>query len=117
MRLSDFDLDSLREKVEQQDGFQIAITPIFPRQFENVRLCAEGLHKKLEEQGYSVLLDDRNQKPRNMFAVIEFLRVPHRITISGRSIEAKVFEYMDLTSGYREKVSEKEILTFLAARI
>ena len=30
MRITDFNIDSLRHKVEQEGGFQIAITPVFP---------------------------------------------------------------------------------------
>ena len=113
MRLSDFTLDSLRDKVEKGGSFQVIITPIFPRQFENVSIMANRLHDQLESQGFSVLLDDRNQKPKNMFQVASFLQIPHRLTISGRSIEAGVYEYFSLQTEEICKVPISEIIEFL----
>ncbi len=117
MYLSDFTLDSLREKVENDNSFQIIITPVFPRQFENVSITANQLHDALELEGYSVLLDDRNQKPRNMFKVAAFLQIPHRITISGRSIEADVYEYFHLETEEFCKIKRENILDFLHSKI
>jgi len=116
MRITDFDLDSLRHKVEQEGGFQVAITPVYPLLFEKVRQDADALHDKLEQAGFSVLLDNRNQKPRNMFEVVEFLQIPHRLTLSGRSLEAGVYEYFNTRTLQREKVSREGILGFLRSR-
>jgi len=113
MLITDYNLESLRHKVEQEGGFQIAITPIYPRLFEKVRLDAEALHVKLEMAGYSVLLDNRNQKPRDMFAVIDFLKIPHRLTLSGRSLEVGVYEYFNVKTEHREKVKRENVLSFL----
>ncbi len=112
MRLSQYTLDTLRHQVEQEGGFQVAITPVYPRLFEKVRLEADALHDRLEQAGYRVLLDDRNQKPRNMFEVVEFLGIPHRLTLSGRSLEVGVYEYFNTVTQYREKVSRVQVLNF-----
>lgn len=114
MRLSEFTLKTLRSRVEEEGGFQLAIAPISPWMFERVRLCADGLHEQLEAAGYSVLLDDRNQKPKNMFKVLEFLKVEHRFAVSNRSIDAGVYEYRNLRTDRHKKVEQVEILLFLA---
>lgn len=113
MRISDFDLGSLRHKVENEGGFIIAITPVYPELFEKVSREADLLHDKLEQAGYSVLLDNRNQKPRNMFQIVEFLGIPHRLTLSGRSLERGVYEYFHLETGHHEKIKREDILAFV----
>ncbi len=113
MLITEFDLESLRHKVEQEGGFQVAIAPIYPRLFEKVHRDADELHAKLEQAGYSVLMDNRNQKPSNMFAIIEFLEIPHRLTLSGRSLEVGVYEYFNLKTKHREKVKREDVLNFL----
>jgi prolyl-tRNA synthetase len=64
-----------------------------------------------------VLVDDRNQKPKNMFKVIEFLGIRHRLVISSRSISAGVYEYKDLLTDEFVKVSETEALAFLQQKV
>ncbi len=117
MLITDYDLESLRYKIEQGDGFHIAITPIYPQLFEKVARDADALHDKLEQAGYSVLMDNRNQKPKNMFAVIEFLGIPHRLTLSGRSLEAGVYEYFNLHTELRSKIKREEVLDFMKQQI
>lgn len=115
--LSKTNIKSLRQKVEQENGFQIALVPMQSNTFLNVHIAIEALYKNLSEAGYSVLVDDRDQKPNNKFKVIEFLNIQHRVVISGRSISAGVYEYKDLLTDYFEKVPEKEIYAFLNNRI
>ena len=104
MYLSQSNIDLLRYHVEEEGGFQVAIAPMFPQLFPNVWMAAESLYKELNSAGYSVLLDDRNQRPKNMFEVIEFLDIRHRVVISSRSISAKVIEYKDLETDEFHKV-------------
>ena len=113
MKMSDFDLDTLRYQIESGGGFQIAITPVYPNLFEKVSREADLLHDKLDCAGFSVLMDDRNQKPHNMFQVVEFLGIPHRFTLSGRSLELGVYEYYHLESHFREKVRREDVLVFV----
>ena len=117
MYLSQSNIDLLRHKVEQEGGFQIAIAPMFPQLFPNVEIAAISLYQELTSLGYSVLLDDRNQRPRNMFEVIEFLGIRHRVVISSRSISAKVMEYRDLELDEFQKVALDSAADFLMERL
>jgi len=115
--LSKANIQTLRHKVEQENGFQIALVPMQSNTFLNVQIAVEVLYKNLSEAGYSVLVDDRDQKPNNKFEVIEFLNIRHRVVISSRSISAGVYEYKDLLTDYFEKIPEKEMHTFLSKRL
>ena len=113
MYLSQTNIKELRNKVENADGFQIALAPMQPATFLNVITATDKLYQDLSDAGLTVLVDDRGQKPKNMFKVIEFLGIRHRVVISSRSISAGVYEYKDLQTDYFEKVPEKEMTDFL----
>ncbi len=117
MYLSQSNIDELRNKVENQSGFQIALVPMQPETFLNVKLATDQLYEQLVSEGLTVLVDDRKQKPRNKFEVIEFLGIRHRVVISSRSISAKVFEYKDLQTDEFEKISQTTALEFLKQRV
>jgi len=117
MYLSQTNLDELRDKVENKKGFQIALAPMQPATFQNVKIATDKLYQQLVEAGFSVLVDDRNQRPKNMFEVIEFLGVRHRVVISERSLSAGVYEYKDLKSDTFKKVAVNNILEFIQKRL
>lgn len=117
MYLSKANIKTLRDKVETQGGFQIALVPMQANTFLNVKIATDKLYQRLVEEGYSVLVDDRDQKPQNKFEVISFLKISHRIVISSRSISAGVYEYKNLQTDGFEKVAEQEIVEFLKQRL
>lgn len=117
MYLSESNIQALRAQVEDHEGFSIALVPMQPHTFLNVKMATDALYNLLVSEGYSVLVDDRDQKPNNKFEVIEFLKIPHRIVISSRSISAGVYEYKDLRTDYFEKVPEAEAVRFLMKRV
>ncbi len=116
MYLSQSNIHALRDKVENQDGFQIALAPMQPATFMEVKSATDQLYLKLVKAGFSVLVDDRGEKPKNMFAVIEFLGIRHRVVISGRSLSAGVVEYMDLATRKFKKVPLHEVTDYLLTR-
>ena len=54
-------------------------------------LCA--LHDELEAAGVDVLLDDRGERPGVMFADLELIGIPHRITVGDRGLKDGAVEY------------------------
>ncbi|HHC73919.1 MAG TPA: hypothetical protein ENK78_02425 [Thiothrix sp.] len=122
MRLSQCSPDTLKATVEnaraaQHEAFQLVIAPIFPQLFPKVAWAAEQLYECLAADGYRVLLDDRNQKPKNMFLVIDFLQIPHRFVISGRSLDAGVVEYSHRPTEQAQKIPLDDLPAFIAALI
>lgn len=114
--LSDTNLEILKDEVENHGGFQIALAPMQPATFLNVKMATDEIYRSLVDLGFKVLVDDRNQKPKNMFEVIAFLGIEHRVVISSRSISAGVYEYKNLNTDAFEKVPESEIVSFLTSK-
>lgn len=73
--------------------FQVAIAPIGYRKSEAVRNAAEQLYDELTAAGIEVLLDDRDERPGVMFADLELIGIPHRITIGDRGLKEGKVEY------------------------
>src|SRR4051812_27503007 len=77
--------------------FQLAIAPIGYRKNAQVREVADQLHDALQAAGVDVLLDDRDERPGVMFADLELIGVPHRVTIGERGLKDRKLEYQGRT--------------------
>jgi len=73
--------------------FAVAIAPVGYDRSETVRALADRLHDQLEAAGVDVLLDDRGERPGVMFADLELIGIPHRITIGERGLKDGNVEY------------------------
>jgi prolyl-tRNA synthetase len=73
--------------------FQVAIAPVGWSKSEQVRTVAQRLHDELSAAGLEVLLDDRDERPGVMFADLELIGIPHRITVGDRSLKQGQVEY------------------------
>ena len=72
---------------EPMAPFAVAIAPIGYDRSEAVRALADRLHDELAAAGVEVLLDDRGERPGVMFADLELIGIPHRITIGDRGLK------------------------------
>jgi prolyl-tRNA synthetase len=57
-----------------------------------VRHAADKLHDELEAAGLQVLLDDRDERPGVMFADLELIGIPLRVTIGDRGLKEGMVE-------------------------
>ena len=73
--------------------FQVAIAPIGYRKNAEIKKVADQLHDELQDSGVDVLLDDRDERPGVMFADLELIGVPHRVTIGERGLKDGRIEY------------------------
>jgi prolyl-tRNA synthetase len=73
--------------------FTVAIAPIGYDRSDAVRAAADQLHDELESAGIEVLLDDRGERPGVMFADLELIGIPHRVTIGDRGLKDGKVEY------------------------
>jgi prolyl-tRNA synthetase len=73
--------------------FTVAIAPIGYERSQTVRSAADRLHDELEAAGVEVLLDDRGERPGVMFADLELIGIPHRITVGERGLKDGNVEY------------------------
>ncbi len=77
--------------------FQVAIAPIGYRKNAEVQKVADQLHDELQAAGVDVLLDDRDERPGVMFADLELIGVPHRVTVGERGLKEGKIEYQGRT--------------------
>ena len=93
--------------------FTVAIAPIGYGKSEAVRETADRLHDELSTAGIDVLIDDRDERPGVMFADLELIGIPHRITIGDRGLKEDVVEYQ----GRRDTAANKIAVGEIAARL
>jgi len=62
-----------------------------------------------------VLLDDRGERPGVMFADLELIGIPHRITIGDRGLKEGLVEYQGRRDATAAKVPVPEIAAHVRA--
>ena len=77
--------------------FALAIVPVGYHRSEQVKAEADKLYAELSAAGIDVLLDDRDERPGVMFADMELIGIPHRITIGERGLKNGEIEYQART--------------------
>jgi prolyl-tRNA synthetase len=97
--------------------FTVALTPLGYGKSEQVRQVAEQLYAQLQSSGVDVLLDDRDERPGVMFAEMELIGIPHRITIGERSLKEGNVEYVHRRSMQTTPVPISEAFTFVRAQL
>lgn len=78
---------------QEMAPFHVAIIPIGYQKSAAVKAQADQLYEQLMQQGFEVILDDRNERPGVMFADMDLIGIPHRIVLSERLLEAGQLEY------------------------
>jgi prolyl-tRNA synthetase len=78
--------------------FSVVLTPIGYGKLQQVRQVADQLYAQLQSSGVDVLLDDRDERPGVMFAEMELIGIPHRITIGERGLKEGNVEYVNRRS-------------------
>ncbi len=97
--------------------FEIAIAPVGYRKNAAVRSTADRLHDELHAAGIDVLLDDRDERPGVMFADLELIGIPHRITIGERGLAEGIAEYQGRRDTAPQKVALGELDAFIRRRL
>jgi prolyl-tRNA synthetase len=96
--------------------FTVALAPIGYDRNEAVRALADRLHDALTSAGFEVLLDDRGERPGVMFADLELIGIPHRLTIGERGLKEGNVEYQGRREAAATPVPVAEIETFLRGK-
>jgi prolyl-tRNA synthetase len=97
--------------------FSIVLTPVGYGKSEQVRQVADQLYAELQTAGIDVLLDDRDERPGVMFAEMELIGVPHRITIGERGLKEGKVEYVDRRSLQTTTVPVGDAYSFVRERL
>jgi len=97
--------------------FAVAIAPVGYDRNEAVKALADSLHDTLEAAGIEVLLDDRGERPGVMFADLELIGLPHRITIGERGLKEGKVEYQGRRDAAVIPVATGEIAAFIERKL
>ena len=79
--------------------YKLGIAAIGYKKSELVRNFCNDLETKLKEAGIEVLLDDRGERPGVMFADLELIGIPYRLTVGDRGINDGQLEWTDRLTG------------------
>lgn len=94
--------------------FAVHICLLDPDQKECQEL-AEDLYKSLEQKGFDVFLDDRNERPGVKFKDADLLGMPLRVNIGGRSLKAGEVELVVRKSKEMSKVPVGQVKEHLSS--
>ncbi len=73
--------------------FTVVIAALGYDRSAEVKAAADSLYSELAAAGIDVALDDRGERPGVMFAELELIGIPHRITVGDRGLKEGVVEY------------------------
>ncbi|MEO6749725.1 MAG: His/Gly/Thr/Pro-type tRNA ligase C-terminal domain-containing protein, partial [Casimicrobiaceae bacterium] len=97
--------------------FAVAIAAIGYERSDRVRAAADRLHDALSAAGIDVLLDDRGERPGVMFADLELIGIPHRVTIGDRGLKEGNVEYQARRDAEPTIVAVDAVEAFVIARV
>lgn len=97
--------------------FEVALIPINMHKSERLRTAVMMLYQELLDAGIEVLLDDRKERPGVMFADMELIGIPHRITFSESGLDAETIEYKSRTDKENQNVKLDEVASFIQSRL
>jgi len=93
--------------------FAVAIAAIGYQRNDAVRDAADRLHDELSSAGVEVLLDDRGERPGVMFADLELIGIPYRVTIGERGLKQGKVEVISRRDGESRELELTEIVKHL----
>jgi len=79
--------------------FQVVVVALGLAKSAAVKETAECLYAELQAAGIDVLFEDRDERPGVMFADMELMGIPHRITVGDRALANGEVEYKCRRSG------------------
>ncbi|WP_028449106.1 proline--tRNA ligase [Chitinibacter tainanensis] len=97
--------------------FAVAIVAVGYHKSDAVKAAAEQLYADFSAAGIEVLLDDRNERPGSMFADMELIGIPHRITVGDKALANGEVEYVARRAGEMQKIAIGDALSFIQQQL
>ncbi len=97
--------------------FQVALVPVNMHKSQRLREAAEGLYQALTEAGIEVLFDDRKERPGVMFADMELIGIPYRITLGERGLDKGMAELKGRRDSAHQDVPIERLIPLLQERL
>lgn len=76
--------------------------------------AADELYNSLTGKGITVLYDDSDKRPGEKFADADLMGIPHRVVVSGRTVEAGAHELKARTEADAQTLSSDQIVKTLS---
>jgi prolyl-tRNA synthetase len=97
--------------------FTVVIAALGYDRSAEVKAAADKLYDELRAANVDVALDDRGERPGVMFAELELIGIPHRITIGDRGLKEGAVEYQARRDAAATKVPLTEIASLLKSKL
>lgn len=72
-----------------------------------------SLYNKLLDNGFDVLLDDRDTRAGNKFADMDLIGLPWQIIIGPRGVKDNLVEIKNRKTGEKQEISIDKVLDFI----
>jgi len=90
--------------------FSVVICPMNMHKSQRVKEAAENIYQTLSNAGIDVLFDDRKERAGVMFADMELIGIPHRLTIGERGLDNGIVEYLNRKTKENKELSIGDII-------
>jgi len=97
--------------------YPVAIAPINMHKSERLTAAASELYERLSAAGLNPLFYDKKERPGVMFADLELIGIPHRVTLSDRGLDAGVAEYKHRRDADATELPLTDVAAFLTERL
>lgn len=95
---------------ESMAPFSVVIVPMNYHKSTTVQAACDALYQQLQEAGYDVLLDDRNERAGVLLNDSELLGIPRRIVIGERGLNEGLVEFQRRGQAEAQKIAIGDIL-------
>jgi len=96
--------------------FHVHIVPVNVKDVKSMDV-AEEMHTALEEKGFEVLMDDRDERAGVKFKDADLIGVPYRVIIGEKNLKEGLVELKERKSGRIEKVTVEEAVEKLVKKL
>ena len=96
--------------------FHVQVIPVNVKDAQSVE-TAEEMYATLEEKGFEVLLDDRDERAGVKFKDADLIGVPWRIIIGEKNLKEGLVEIKERSTGKVEKVKAGEAVDIMVKRL
>ncbi len=96
--------------------YQILIVPVNVKDVRSMDI-AEDIHKALEEKGFEVLMDDRDERAGVKFKDADLIGIPYRIVLGEKNLKEGLVELKERKTGRVEKVKVEEAVEKVAKKL
>jgi prolyl-tRNA synthetase len=96
--------------------YQIVIVPVNVKDVKSMDV-AEDMYTALEEKGFEVLMDDRDERAGVKFKDADLIGIPYRIIIGEKNLKEGLVELKERKTGLVEKVKVEEAVEKTAKKL